>query len=120
MQYNFVDFGDGFGSTTQADVEELNKALAAGTPYAQAPATRTGAGALQVESLDSSLKSVTWDMKNLKLWPIIDKDQAYNTVEEYNRVDAYGDQGRGFIKEGALPRSQDASYSRQTARVSSA
>jgi hypothetical protein len=56
-------------------------------------------------------------MKHLKLWPIIDKDQAYNTIEEYNRIDAYGDQGRGFIKEGDLPRSEDSSYSRQIQRV---
>jgi hypothetical protein len=116
-QYNFVNFGEGFGATTANDVDELNKALEAGAGYAGAPTSLSGGGALQVESLDSSLKSVTYEMKHLKLWPMIDKDQAFNTIEEYNRTDAYGDQGRGFIKEGALPRSEDASYSRQIQRV---
>jgi hypothetical protein len=117
QNYNFVNFGEGFGSTTANDIDELNKALEAGAGYAGAPTALTGGGALQVESLDASLKSVTYDMKHLKLWPMIDKDQAFNTIEEYNRTDAYGDQGRGFIKEGALPRSEDASYTRQIQRV---
>ena len=77
----------------------------------------TGGGALQVESLDASLKSVTYDMKNIVLWRMISKDQAYNTIEQYNRTNAYGDQARGFIAEGALPRSEDSSYSRHTQRV---
>lgn len=116
-EYNFVNFGEGYGAATAQDVEELNKALEAGAGYAGAPGALTGGGALQVESLDGSLKSVTYEMKNIKLWPLIAKDQAYNTIEQYNRQDAYGDQGKGFIAEGDLPRSEDSSYSRQTQRV---
>lgn len=115
--YNFVNFGEGYGVTSVREVDELNKALSAGAGYAGAPTALTGGGALQVESLDASLKSVTYEMKNVKLWPMLAKDQAYNTIEEYNRIDAYGDQGRGFIAEGALPRSEDASYTRQIQRV---
>lgn len=113
---NFVNF-EGYGVADVKDVNELNKALEAGTPYQGAPTSRTGGGALQVESLDSSLKSVTYEMKNIKLWPVMAKDQAYNTIEEYNRQDAFGDQGRGFISEGSLPRSEDSSYTRQIQRV---
>lgn len=116
-QYNFVNFGEGTGAASAQEVEELNKALGAGAGYAGAPTALSGGGVLQVESLDSSLKSVTYEMKQIKLWPLIAKDQAYNTIEQYNRVDAFGDQGRGFINEGALPRSEDASYSRQIQRV---
>jgi hypothetical protein len=116
-QYNFVNFGEGTGAASALEVEELNKALSAGAGYSGAPTALSGGGVLQVESLDSSLKSVTFEMKQIKLWPIINKDQAYNTIEQYNRVDAFGDQGRGFINEGALPRSEDASYSRQIQRV---
>ncbi len=115
--YQFVNFGEGFGSTSTSEVDALNKALEAGTGYTGAPTSLTGGGVMQVESLDSSLKSVTFEMKNIKMWPILAKDQAYNTIEEYNRIDAFGDQGRGFISEGALPRSQDASYSRQIQRI---
>lgn len=115
--YNFVQFGEGYGAVSAAEVENLNKALEAGTGYLDAPSTRSGGSALQVESLDASLKSVTYEMRNIKLWPLMAKDQAYNTIEEYNRQDAYGDQGTGFIAEGALPRSEDSSYSRQVQRV---
>ncbi len=116
-QYNFVNFGEGYGQASAQEVEELNKAIEAGAGYAGAPTALTGGGALQVESLDASLKSVTYEMRNIKLWPLLAKDQAYNTIEQYNRQDAYGDQGRGFIDEGDLPRSEDSSYSRQIQRV---
>lgn len=115
--YQFVNFGEGYGIASVKEVDELNKALEAGSGYEGKPQDLTGGGALQVESLDSSLKSVTYEMKNIKFWPIMAKDPAYNTVEQYNRQDAYGDQGRGFIAEGDLPRSEDSSYSRQIQRV---
>jgi len=115
--YQFVNFGEGYGATSAREVDELNKAISAGAGYAGAPTALTGGGALQVESLDASLKSVTYEMKNVKLWPLLAKDQAYNTIEEYNRIDRYGDQGQGFIAEGALPRSEDSSYTRQVQRV---
>ena len=101
--YHFVDFTEGHGAGTLNDVEQLNKALEAGAGYAGAPTALTGGGALQVESLDASLKSVTYARKDIKLWSMIAKDQAYNTIEEYNRTNAYGDQGNGFIAEGDLP-----------------
>lgn len=115
--YQFVDFNGGYGVVSAQEVEELNKALEAGAGYAGPPTSLTGGGALQVESLDASLKSVTYEMKNIKMWSMIAKDQAYNTIEEYNRQDAYGDQGNGFIAEGDLPRSEDSSYSRQIQRI---
>jgi hypothetical protein len=117
MEYNFVNFGEGYGATSAQEIDELNKALSAGAGYAGAPTALTGGGALQVESLDASLKSVTYEMKNIKLWPLLAKDQAFNTIEQYNRIDAFGDQSKGFIAEGALPRSEDASYTRQIQRV---
>lgn len=115
--YNFVNFGEGYGVTSAREVDELNKALSAGAGYSGAPTALSSGGVLQVESLDASLKSVTYEMKNIKLWPLMAKDQAYNTIEEYNRIDAYGDQAKGFIAEGALPRSEDSHYSRQVQRV---
>jgi len=117
MDYNFANFSEGYGVSSAQDVDQLNKALEAGAGYAGAPTSLTGGGALQVESLDASLKSMTYEMKHIKFWPMIAKDQAFNTIEEYNRIDAYGDQARGFIAEGALPRSEDSSYSRQIQRV---
>lgn len=112
----FVNF-DGFGAASDSQVADLNKAITAGTGYTGAPGNLTGGGALQMESLDGSLKTVSYEMKNLKLWPVLNKDQAYNTIEEYNRQDSFGDQSRGFVAESALPRSQDANWSRQLEQV---
>ena len=85
-------FQDGFGTVSQEQLDALLKSLSTGTDaYDAAPSTLTGGTALMVESLDASLKSVTFSMKNLKLWPRIPKDRAYNTVEEYNRITSYGE-----------------------------
>lgn len=109
------NFKEGFGSASQSEVDELNKALSAGTGYTGAPTSLSGGGVLQVESLEPSLKAVTFEMKTLKLWPLINKTQAYNTVEEYNRQLSYGEQTNGGFFDadsGAAPNSHDANYSR--------
>lgn len=110
------NFQEGFGLASQSEVDTLNKALSAGTGYTGAPTSLSGGGALQVESLEPSLKAVTFEMKTLKLWPMINKTQAYNTVEEYNRQLSYGEQTNGGFFDadsGAAPNSHDANYTRQ-------
>ena len=116
--YSFetANFQEGFGVATQAEVDNLNKALSAGTGYTGAPTALSGGGPLQVESLEPSLKAVTFEMKILKMWPIIDKTQAYNTVEEYNRQLSYGAQSNGGFfnaDAGNAPDAHDANYSRE-------
>lgn len=116
--YSFetANFQEGFGVATQSEVDALNKALSAGSGYTGSPTSLSGGGALQVESLEPSLKSVTYEMKILKLWPIINKTQAYNTVEEYNRQLSYGAQANGGFFDadsGAAPDAHDANYSRE-------
>lgn len=115
FSFDNQQFSDGFGSASQAEVDELNKALSAGTGYTGAPTSLSGGGVLQVESLEPSLKAVTFEMKILKVWPLINKTQAYNTVEEYNRQLSYGEQTNGGFFDadsGAAPNSHDANYSR--------
>ena len=73
---------DGFGTATQAEVDELNKALAAGqsiNPPGGAPVAGDGF-ALRVESLERTLKNLTFRMEHVKLWKSIAKLAAYNTV----------------------------------------
>lgn len=116
FSFESQNFQEGFGQASRNEVDQLNKALSAGTGYTGAPTALSGGGALQVESLESSLKAVTFEMKVLKLWPIIDKTQAYNTVEEYNRQLSYGEQSNGGFFDadsGAAPNPQDANYSRE-------
>jgi len=107
----FESHGDGFGVSDPKTVQELNKALTAG--YATDPASQAGGGSLRVESLDATLKIVSFMMKNIVFYNDIPKSKAYNTVEEFNMLSKYGGKGGFFINEGGLPRTEDADYQRK-------
>lgn len=106
---------EGFGQTTQRDVDDLNKALTAGQEQNPPGSVNAGDGfALRVESLESTLKNVTYRMEHIRFWRNIPKLPAYNTVEEYNRIRSYGDNpDAGYIDEGDLPTEDDTTYSRE-------
>jgi len=105
---------DGFGVSSMADLAELRKALDIG--YSQ-PVTGQGADALRVESLEATLKLLTYSQTNLRLWNQINKDTAYSTVEEYNKLVQYGSDGGGFNSSGALPEEEDTTYERADQKV---
>jgi len=111
----FEEHGSGFGQTSLQSVQELNKALTAG--YVSDAASMAGGGALRVESLDSTLKIVSFMMKNIVFYNDIPKSKAYNTVEEYNLLSKYGGNGGFFIPEGGLPRTEDSNYQRKVQYV---
>lgn len=104
---------NGFGSAPAADVQELQKALEAGYQVTN----QTGGSALRVESLEASLKVVTWTNHHIKFWKKIPKSPAYSTVEEYNQLTAYGATQFAFTQEGELPPATDTSYARRTQLV---
>ena len=115
-QISLADYDglNGFGASSQNDVAQLTKALSAG----YAVANQQGGAALRVESLESSLKVVTFTNKHIKFWKKIPKSPAYSTVEEFNVLSSYGAAGAfGFTREGELPQSQDSTYRRETALV---
>ena len=64
---DFESAQEGFGIGSMNQVEELNKALTAGYAY---PAT-SGGGALRVESLEATLRIVTFTLQNIKFWKAI-------------------------------------------------
>jgi len=105
---------DGFGIGTMSDLADLRKALDIG--YSQ-PVTGVGFDALRVESLESTLKLLTYSATNLKFWNLINKQDAYSTVEEYNRLLEYGDDGGGFTQSGQLPEEEDSTYERADQKV---
>jgi hypothetical protein len=111
----FEGHGDGFGASDSSTLADLNKALSAG--YATDPAGQSQGGALRVESLDSTLKIVSFLEKNIVFYNDIPKTKAYNTVEEYNLLSKYGGKGGFFINEGGLPRTEDSQYQRKAAFV---
>ena len=110
---------EGFGASSQRDVDNLNKALTAGSSQNPPGSVTAGDGfALRVESLEKTLKVTTYKMEHIRLWKSITKLPSYNTVEEYNQLQEYGSNlDSGFISEGALPESEDSSYERKFAVV---
>jgi len=118
MEHVLYGGSNGFvGVADKAEVDMLNKALTAGYGYAGMPSSFTGGAPLMVESLEASLKSTTWQMKNLVLWPSIPVDRAYNTVEQYSRITSYGGNGSPYFNEGGSPREEDSIYNRETQKI---
>lgn len=103
----------GFGQIAQVEVDELSKALSAG--YQNPPVS--GSNALRVESLEQTLRILTFTQAHIQFWRDIPKLPAFSTVEEYNVQTSYGSEGGMFTRAGELPQVQDASYERRTALV---
>jgi len=105
------------GLVSAQDIEALNKAISAGYGGAGKPTDLTYGGVLQAESLESTLKSITFDMKNLKFWPAISVDKAYNLFEQYNRLISYGSDSAPYIGEGGAPQEEDSTYVRDGQKI---
>jgi hypothetical protein len=104
---------NGFGSANEEDLSNLLKALSAGQDINPPANVVAGDGfALRVESLERTLRNVTFRMEHIRLFKALPKLQAYNTVEEYNQIQSYGEDLDSFIEEGALPSETDAEYER--------
>jgi hypothetical protein len=108
-----------FGGSSMEDVNQLNKALEAGQITGRETTNlSTASGApLKVESLDKTLKHITFKESEIVLWKNIPKKSAYNTVEEYNQLQDYGNNRGGFYNEGELPNEEDSVYVRRAQLV---
>lgn len=109
----YGSLGDGFGIAPESDLLELRKAMDVG--YGTDAATLTGGNALRVQSLEHTLKTVTFTAKHAVIWRDLPKTKAFSTVEEYTRLSAYGTGEQAFLASGELPETQDATYARQVA-----
>lgn len=116
---SYISHGSGFGSAPASDVNELNKALEATELRGGAVEGQTDASGapLKVESLDRTLKVVTFTRKNIVIWKDFPVLPAYNTVEEYNKLTDYGSDQGAFLDEGETPESADATYVRESQLV---
>lgn len=101
------------------DLVELNKALEAGAITGRETTNLTTASGapLKVESLENTLKIITFKESDIKFWKLIPKLPAYNTVEEYNQLQSYGTDRGGFNNEGELPEEEDSVYVRRAQLV---
>ncbi len=115
----YMQRGDGFNDASAADVQELNKAIMATDQQGmQIVGSTTASGApLKVESLEKTLKVVTFSQKNIVFWKETPILPAYNTVEEFNRLTSYGSDQGGFTGEGELPEEADSTYVRESELV---
>lgn len=107
---------EGFGLMSQADLDELNKALGTGT-VGDAYGAHADGSALRPESLEGTLKVVIAQDRHIKFWKDIFKKPAYSTVEEFNVLDSYGGEVSPFFVEGGLPNEEDSNYVRRAGLV---
>ena len=124
---NLADYqhGSGFAedALNQANysaeaLNELSKALEAGDLQGgDLSGNQTNAGALKTESLESSLKLITFKESDIRFWKRFPKSAAYNTVEEYNQLTSYGTERGGFTNEGELPEEENSNYVRKVQKV---
>jgi hypothetical protein len=107
------------GGGSMEDLNQLQKALEAGeiTGRDTTNSTTDSGAPLKVESLDKTLKHLTFSKKDIVFWQNIPKKAAYNTVEEYNQLVSYGADRGGFNNEGELPQEEDSTYVRRAQLV---
>ena len=102
------------------DLTELNKALRKGTVGYQSPATPSSGDSLSAlvpQSIEGTLASATFTMKELALWPAISKRQVTNTVHEYNVIQDHGLDLDPFIAEGGGGLRNTSTYERKNVRI---
>ena len=122
LSINLSDYGyngNGYHGSSQQDVDALNKALNAGEITGRETNNMTDASgaALKVESLEKTLKHITFRESDIRLWKDVPKKPAYNTVEEYNQQTSYGQDRGGFNAEGELPEEEDSVFVRRAQLV---
>lgn len=126
LSINLADYGyaaqqDGFhaGAHSSESLDALNKALAAEqiTGRDTADLTTASGAPLKVESLEKTLKHITFREQDIRLWKDLPKKAAYNTVEEYNQQVSYGANRGGWNREGELPEEEDSIFVRRSQLV---
>tara|TARA_X000001382_G_scaffold58055_1_gene39706 strand:+ start:10170 stop:11645 length:1476 start_codon:yes stop_codon:yes gene_type:complete len=120
MNLSDYAFGQGLEGAGYEAVSDLHKALVAGdiTGGASANQATPGSGApLKVESLDREMKLLTFNDSYLRLWQLIPKSAAYNTVEEFNQLKSYGSEFGGAYPEGQLGEEENSTYVRRTEKI---
>jgi plastocyanin len=105
---------------TNAIVAELKKSDALASVGYQTPSVPDPAAALSPlvpQQLSSTLAIATSSMSDLKLWPMLNKQEARNTIVEYNRVKSHGGEHSPFIAEGGLAALNRASYEKVAVQI---
>lgn len=106
-----------------ADLSALNNALrkSANAGY-QTPAGTVGGDSgslspLVPQSIENTLASATFTMKELALWPAIPKINVSNTLHEYAVINDHGLDLEAFIAEGSGGTTNRSSYERKSVKI---
>jgi len=117
-QYSGLETGALEGFETAGKLYDLVKAMSAGDKTGRdLTGIDTSGAALKVESLDPALKIITSQDRHIKLWKMMPKQKAYNTVEEFNQLVDYGLDIGIFNQEGETPQSTDSIYRRNAVLI---
>lgn len=107
---------EGFGAAGDGEIQTLMKALEAQQGVTDV-ANLTGVGALQPQSLESTLALLTFQDKHLTLWKDVPKGNAASTLEEYSVQTGYGQEG-GWVGQMETPLEADPTAKRKFSTVS--
>lgn len=100
---------------SSANIDELIKAISADQNSGTAlNNTLTNGAALKYESLEATLKNLTFNNQHFVFYNAIAKKAARSTNEEYNQLVSYGRSGKYSVLEGELPESVDTQYRRKS------
>lgn len=107
--------GNNAGLFQATRVDELIKAINAGQGSGTTlDGTLTTGAALKYESLEATLKNLTFNNQHFVFYNSILKKAAKSTNEEYNQLVSYGRSGKYSTLEGELPESTDSNYRRMS------
>lgn len=112
--------GQGGFSASADQTADLVKAIEAGQITGRETTGRTDASGApaKLESLDSTLHNLSYNLSHLTIYNSINKSPASNTVEEYLQVISQGGAPEGgFFAEGELPESHDVIYTRRAQKI---
>ncbi|MAK55914.1 MAG: hypothetical protein CML17_08740 [Pusillimonas sp.] len=73
--------------------------------------------ALVPQSIEGTLSTATYSMKELALWPAIAKRNVTNTLHEFVRIDEHGFDMDPFLSEGGGGARNVPSYSRESVKI---
>jgi hypothetical protein len=105
----------GFGEMPAASVDELQKALTAGS--GTDAASFTNGRSLIVESLEQTLMTTTFSAEDIVLWKMLKSNPVYAVVDEWVEKSDYGSQYGVAVSETANPGARDTTYARKVGQV---
>lgn len=105
----------GFGEMPLAAVDELQKALTAGS--GTDASTFTNGRSLIVESLEQTLMTTTYSAEDIVLWKQLKNNPVYAVVDEWVEKSDYGDRYGVAVSETGTPGARDTTYARKIGQV---